>query len=139
MQYFDYPSPGSADPSQGRILTSHRAVCELTLSADVHSAEVYLPTGYESDSNKTYPVLYLHHGGGGNDSDWFNLARAHDIMDHLIASGYLEPTIVITPNFYDLGFTIEELATDKQQEGFDVGKWLSIHIPFWSSRTSSDS
>lgn len=43
-------------------------------------------------------------------------------MDHLIAGGYIEPTVVVTPNFYDLGFTIEELATDRLQEGFDVGK-----------------
>jgi enterochelin esterase-like enzyme len=61
-------------------------------------------------------VLYLSHGGGGTDSDWFNDARAHNILDRLIVSGEVEPIIVITPNFYNLGFTLEQYATNTTVE-----------------------
>jgi hypothetical protein len=43
-------------------------------------------------------------------------------MDRLIAEGDLEPTVVVTPNFYNLGFTIEQYATNTTIEGFDVSK-----------------
>jgi len=37
---------------------------------------VYTPPGYE-DSNEEYPVLYLLHGGGGDEDAWTSLGRAH--------------------------------------------------------------
>ena len=48
---------------------------------------VYLPPGYES-STKSYPVLYLLHGGGGGDSlEWVSEGHADNIMDYLISRG----------------------------------------------------
>jgi hypothetical protein len=74
---------------------------------------------------KIYPVLYLSHGGGGTDSDWFNQGRAHNTLDRFIASGELEPTVVVTPNFHNLGFTQAQYATNTTIEGFDVGMTTS--------------
>jgi enterochelin esterase-like enzyme len=58
---------------------------------------VYTPAGYEDSSDK-YPVLYLLHGGGGDEDQWSTLARATYIMDNLIASGKAKPMIVVMTN-----------------------------------------
>lgn len=59
---------------------------------------VYTPSGYESNPGKKYPVLYLLHGGGGDENEWLNLGRVAQLMDNLIAQGKTEPMIVVMPN-----------------------------------------
>lgn len=59
---------------------------------------VYLPPGYEADPAKRYPVLYLNHGGGENDSHWTAKGFAGLILDNLIADGKARPMIVAMPN-----------------------------------------
>ena len=59
---------------------------------------VYLPPGYEADPAKRYPVLYLNHGGGENDSHWTAKGFTHLILDNLIAAGKARPMIVAMPN-----------------------------------------
>lgn len=59
---------------------------------------VYTPYGYEQNAGKKYPVLYLLHGGGGDENEWLNLGRASQIMDNLIAAGKAQPMIVVMPN-----------------------------------------
>jgi enterochelin esterase-like enzyme len=58
---------------------------------------VYTPPGYES-GNQKYPVLYLLHGGGGDEDAWLTMGRANIIMDNLIAAGKAKPMIVVMPN-----------------------------------------
>lgn len=58
---------------------------------------VYTPPDYMK-SNARYPVLYLLHGGGGDEDQWINLGRANIIMDNLIAAGKMKPMIVVMPN-----------------------------------------
>lgn len=58
---------------------------------------VYTPAGYE-DSERSYPVLYLLHGAGGDENSWSELGRAAQIMDNLIAQGKAEPMIVVMTN-----------------------------------------
>lgn len=58
---------------------------------------VYLPYGYSSSSRK-YPVLYLLHGSGGDETAWPDCGRLCQIMDHLIADGRCQPMIVVMPN-----------------------------------------
>lgn len=58
---------------------------------------VYTPPEYES-SGKNYPVLYLLHGMGGDENAWSELGRAIQILDNMIASGEIEPMIVVMPN-----------------------------------------
>ena len=57
---------------------------------------VYLPYGYDADREEPYKVLYLSHGGGGNETDWFAGGSVDYIFDNLIAEGTVEPTILIT-------------------------------------------
>ena len=58
---------------------------------------VYTPYGYET-SGKDYPVLYLLHGGGGDEDAWTTLGRARQILDNLIEKGLAEPMICVMPN-----------------------------------------
>ncbi len=58
---------------------------------------VYTPPGYE-DSKEKYPVLYLLHGGGGDEDAWTSLGRANYILDNLIAQGKAKPMLVVMTN-----------------------------------------
>jgi enterochelin esterase-like enzyme len=58
---------------------------------------IYTPPGYEK-SDMNYPVLYLLHGGGGDEDAWTTMGRANYILDNLIARGLTKPMLVIMPN-----------------------------------------
>lgn len=58
---------------------------------------VYTPPGYDGNSAK-YPVFYLLHGGGDEDSGWSTIGRAGFILDNLIAAKKAVPMIVVMPN-----------------------------------------
>ncbi len=58
---------------------------------------VYTPPGYE-DSKETFPVLYLLHGGGGDEEAWPTLGVAPNILDNLINAGKAKPMIVVMTN-----------------------------------------
>ena len=57
-------------------------------------AFVYTPPGYETGKTK-YPVLYLQHGWGENETSWGVQGRANLIMDNMIAEGRIKPFIVV--------------------------------------------
>ncbi|MHA8088141.1 esterase [Aquirufa sp. Wall-65K1] len=59
--------------------------------------QVYTPPGYD-DTKDTYPVLYLLHGGGGDEEAWPTLGVAPNILDNLINSGKAKPMIVVMTN-----------------------------------------
>lgn len=58
---------------------------------------VYTPPGYDENSNKKYPVLYLIHGGSDTEETWTKVGRANFIADNLIASGNAVPMIIVMP------------------------------------------
>jgi enterochelin esterase-like enzyme len=57
-------------------------------------AFVYTPPGYEKGKTK-YPVLYLQHGWGENETSWGVQGKANLIMDNMIAEGRIKPFIVV--------------------------------------------
>ncbi len=57
-------------------------------------AYVYTPPGYEKGNTK-YPVLYLQHGWGENETSWGIQGKANLIMDNMIAEGRTKPFIVV--------------------------------------------
>ncbi|MEI8098614.1 MAG: alpha/beta hydrolase-fold protein [Sediminibacterium sp.] len=59
---------------------------------------VYTPPGYENDTKKKYPVLYLLHGSGGDEDAWTQQGRAPNILDNLIALGKAKSMIVVMTN-----------------------------------------
>lgn len=59
-------------------------------------ARVYTPPGYSPE--KKYPVLYLLHGIGGDENEWYRQGTPEVILDNLYAEGKLVPMIVVLPN-----------------------------------------
>jgi enterochelin esterase-like enzyme len=59
-------------------------------------AVVYTPPGYSKD--KKYNVLYLLHGIGGDEKEWYSSGSPNIILDNLYADQKLEPMIVVLPN-----------------------------------------
>ncbi|WP_373548801.1 alpha/beta hydrolase-fold protein [Haliscomenobacter sp.] len=58
-------------------------------------AFVYTPPGYDEKTSTRYPVLYLQHGWGEDETAWSNQGRANLIMDNLIAEGKIKPFIIV--------------------------------------------
>ena len=58
-------------------------------------AFVYTPPGYDRDLSKRYPVLYLQHGWGEDETAWSNQGHANLIMDNLIAEGKIKPFLIV--------------------------------------------
>ena len=56
---------------------------------------VYTPPEYEVNREKRFPVLYLQHGGGEDETGWFYQGFADVILDNLIAEGKAEPMIIV--------------------------------------------
>lgn len=69
---------------------------------------IYTPPGYETELSTRYPVLYLQHGGGEDETGWGSQGRTPFIMDNLIAAGKAKPFIIVMANSYvpgaDFGF-----------------------------------
>jgi enterochelin esterase-like enzyme len=76
-------------------------------------AVVYTPPNY--DPNKKYPVLYLMHGIGGNETHWTTLCAANKVLDNLIADNKAVPMIIVMPN----GRATAELATANFMSDFN--------------------
>jgi enterochelin esterase-like enzyme len=58
-------------------------------------ALVYLPPDYDAAPMTRYPVLYLQHGGGEDETGWIRQGRANFILDNLIAAGTSKPMILV--------------------------------------------
>lgn len=58
---------------------------------------IYTPAGY-AESSERYPVLYLLHGSGGDETAWVELGNVARIMDNMIAKGLVRPMMVVMPN-----------------------------------------
>jgi enterochelin esterase-like enzyme len=58
-------------------------------------AFVYTPADYDKDQKKRFPVLYLQHGWGEDETAWTNQGHANLIMDNLIADGKIKPFIIV--------------------------------------------
>jgi len=78
---------------------------------------VYLPSGYESNSRVRYPVLYLLHGNAGARNDWAVKGNMQRTVDALIEKGDIPPAIVVMPDsgtswFVDLKEKMETAFID---------------------------
>jgi enterochelin esterase family protein len=65
---------------------------------------VYTPPGYDADRETRYPVLYLQHGGGEDETGWVKQGRMSFILDNLIAEKKAKPMIVVMPAGHDSKF-----------------------------------
>jgi len=73
----------------------------LTIKSKLLGKEVkyniYLPADYEK-SNRSYPILYLLHGFGDDETGWVQFGEAHTITDKLSQNGEIAPMIIAMPD-----------------------------------------
>jgi enterochelin esterase-like enzyme len=85
-------------------------------------AFVYTPPGYAEDLDTRYPVLYLQHGWGEDETAWSNQGHANLIMDNLIAAGRSKPFLVVMTYGMTNGVRIGGLAS------FDIGPFQTVLV-----------
>jgi enterochelin esterase-like enzyme len=93
------PGPESADYAVNAVphgTVSLQWYASPTVDA-TRRTYVYTPAAYEGGTDR-YPVLYLLHGGSGDEDAWASCGRAIQILDNLIAQGKARPMIVVMPN-----------------------------------------
>jgi enterochelin esterase-like enzyme len=66
-----------------------------TVTGSWRHALVYLPPGYDQGAKQRYPVLYLQHGGGEDETGWIRQGNANFIADNLLASRNAKPMIIV--------------------------------------------
>src|SRR3954452_21468187 len=93
----EVPEPGSTYYSIQDV--PHGQVREVWYNSKVtgswRHALVYLPANYDTQTKERYPVLYLQHGGGEDETGWIRQGNANFILDNLIAKHEAAPMIVV--------------------------------------------
>jgi enterochelin esterase-like enzyme len=87
--------------AQGSRVYETRTVKSEILNMDRRYA-IYLPAGYD-ESDQSYPVLYLSHGGGDNHTGWVQFGQVQHIADRAIAEGLACPMIIVMPDATNVG------------------------------------
>jgi enterochelin esterase family protein len=102
----DYYQPKDVPHGQVREIWYHSSVTDSW-----RHALVYLPPDYDSAKTR-YPVLYLQHGGGEDESGWIRQGKANFILDNLIAGGSTKPMIIVMANGYATraGYVVPDLS-----------------------------
>lgn len=99
--YAEVPGPAGLPRHDEWRDVPHGAVTahwyESKVTSTRRRVHVYTPPGYVGSSRR-YPVLYLLHGAGDNDSHWSVFGRANVIADNLIADGRVEPMVIAMPD-----------------------------------------
>ena len=80
---------------------SGKVMDNLTLQSKILGMErkyaIYLPADYET-SSRTYPVLYLLHGGGDDQTGWVQFGEVLNITDKAVKEGTATPMIIVMPD-----------------------------------------
>lgn len=77
-----------------------------TATNSYRRARIYLPPGYST--SQKYSVMYLLHGIGGNEDEWYNNGAPNVILDNLIAAGKISPFILVLPNGNASGYGVSD-------------------------------
>jgi len=97
-QSFDKQAPQGFDIEKKEIL--HGKIDTVQYESKTvgtrRKALIYTPPGYKKGNE--YPVLYLLHGIGGDEKEWFKNGNPQIILDNLYARGKVKPMIVVLPN-----------------------------------------
>jgi enterochelin esterase-like enzyme len=70
------------------------------VTGQTRRAMVYTPPGYDTDHERRYPVLYLQHGAGEDETGWSRQGHMNFILDNLVAAGRTRPMIVVMEKGY---------------------------------------
>lgn len=82
-------------------------------------AYIYTPAEYESKPAARYPVLYLQHGSGENETSWTWQGKANIILDNLIAEREARPMIVVMDSGYAAPITEAPQTGARGNEAFE--------------------
>lgn len=110
----------------------HRHLYHNPAIEAIRSCHVYTPPGYQDDTIKKFPVLFLFHGSGETDESWFREGKAHTILDNLFAARKAIPMIVVTP----YGHTVEPGTHEwpfVQEQGDFIQDFKEVLLPFITS------
>lgn len=97
---------------------------------------VYTPAQYEQQPTRTFPVLFLLHGSGDDESTWTEVGRAHLIADNLAAQGKSRPLLIVMPYghaFFNDGSYSSTAARVKSNQALEKDLFEEI-IPLIESR-----
>jgi enterochelin esterase family protein len=83
------------DVPHGRVAQQHYY---STVTHQWRRAHVYTPPDYDGKARSSYPVLYLLHGWGEDETGWYRQGHVDLILDNLIAAGKAKPMIVVMDN-----------------------------------------
>ncbi len=90
-----------AVPGTGFAQTTGKVFDDLSMNSEILGGErkygIYLPPDYES-SQRSYPVLYLLHGGGDDQTGWIQFGEVLHITDKAIREGKATPMIIVMPD-----------------------------------------
>lgn len=104
MSGIEIPSPVPSDSFYLMRDVPHGQVRERwyhsSVTRDWRRILVYTPPGYDHEPDRRYPVLYLQHGAGEDETGWTRQGRANVILDNLIASGQAKPMIIVMAHGY---------------------------------------
>lgn len=93
----EVPEPGSTYYAPQDV--PHGQVREIWYNSKVtgswRHAMVYLPSDYDTKIKVRYPVLYLQHGAGEDETGWIRQGRANFILDNLMVAGKCRPMIIV--------------------------------------------
>lgn len=81
-------------PGAGRV--EYKTMPSKILNED-REYSIFLPAGYDQNTDKLYPILYLLHGGGGSHKDWPGRGHVGEVANQLIASNEAAEMIIVCP------------------------------------------
>jgi len=120
----EVPEPGSTYYSIQDV--PHGQVREVWYNSKVtgtwRHALVYLPPNYDAQTKARYPVLYLQHGAGEDETGWIRQGNANFILDNLIAAKSCKPMIVVMA--YGYAHRAGEALVDLFAKGFGSPEML---------------
>jgi enterochelin esterase-like enzyme len=101
--FFEMPGPGSSfyemrDVEHGSL---RMEIFRSSRTGRARSAWVYAPPGYDREPDRSYPVLYLMHGGGEDETGWIWQGKANYIVDNLVAEKGCSEVLIVMACLYD--------------------------------------
>ena len=96
----------------------HHHIYDSKSTGHQRGALVYTPPGY-AKANRSYPVVYLLHGYGDDETAWTEVGRAHYIADNLLAKKEIEPLIIVMPYGHPLKLDIKKEFDDYADQNIE--------------------
>ena len=112
---------------------------------------IYTPAGYGANAADPYKVVYMSHGGGGNETDWFAMGHVDNIAANAVAAGEAEEFLIVTMDnahyewdfakieenvlnyiipFVDANYNVSTEVADRAFCGLSMGSMTTMNMYF---------